>query len=52
MAVPQNFMRNSDIPGILVLHYRDLPQSDIHAGLGYSYTQPPQTILDLAFDRE
>src|SRR5208283_5524742 len=47
MTVPQNFRRNSDIPGIVVLHYRDLPKSDVQTGPGYKYTRPLRTILDL-----
>jgi hypothetical protein len=47
MTVPQNFRRNSEIPGILVLHYYDLPRSDIQVGLGFKYTRPLRTILDL-----
>ena len=47
MTVPPNFRRNSDIPGIVVLHYRDLLKSEIQAGPGYKYTRPLRTILDL-----
>ncbi|MFZ0394615.1 MAG: type IV toxin-antitoxin system AbiEi family antitoxin domain-containing protein [Terracidiphilus sp.] len=47
MTVPTNFRRNSDIPGIVVLHYRDLLKSEIQAGPGYKYTKPLRTILDL-----
>ncbi len=47
MTVPQNFRRNSEIPGILVLHYYDLPRSDILIGPGFKYTRPLRTILDL-----
>ena len=47
MTVPTNFRRNSDIPGIVVLHYRDLLKSEIQAGPGYKYTWPLRTILDL-----
>ena len=47
MTVPTNFRRNSDIPGIVVLHYRDLLKSEIQAGSGYKYTRPLRTILDL-----
>lgn len=46
----ENFRRSSDIPGIVVLHYSDLPKSDIQAGRGYSYTRPLRTILDLIAD--
>ncbi len=47
MTVPTNFRRSSDIPGIVVLHYRDLLKSEIQAGPGYKYTKPLRTILDL-----
>jgi hypothetical protein len=47
MTVPTHFRRNSDIPGIVVLHYDDLPASEIQAGPGYRYTRPLRTILDL-----
>jgi predicted transcriptional regulator of viral defense system len=47
MTVPAHFRRNSDIPGIVVLHYHDLSRSDIQTGLGYKYTRPLRTILDL-----
>lgn len=47
MTVPKHFRRNSDTPGIVVLHYADLPTSDVQAGPGYKYTRPLRTILDL-----
>jgi hypothetical protein len=47
MTVPRDFRRNSQIPGILVLHYADLPASDVQTGPGYKYTRPLRTILDL-----
>ncbi len=47
MTVPADFRRNSEIPGILVLHYADLPESDIQAGSGFKFTRPLRTILDL-----
>jgi hypothetical protein len=47
MTVPTHFRRNSGIPGIVVLHYDDLPASEIQAGPGYKYTRPLRTILDL-----
>jgi len=33
MTVPTNFRRNSDIPGIVVLHYRDLLKNEIQSDL-------------------
>ena len=47
MTVPTDFRRNSDIPGILVLHYADLPESDVQTAQGFKYTRPLRTILDL-----
>lgn len=47
MTVPRHFRRNSDIPGIIVLHSDDLPTSDIQAGPGYKFSRPLRTILDL-----
>jgi hypothetical protein len=47
MTVPTDFRRNSDIPGILVLHYADLPESDIQTAQGFKHTRPLRTILDL-----
>ena len=47
MTVPRNFRRNSEIPRVLVLHFADLPQSDIGAANGVRVTKPMRTILDL-----
>ena len=47
MTVPEDFRRNSAIPGIVLLHYRNLPKSDIQIGHGYQYTRPLRTILDV-----
>jgi coenzyme F420-reducing hydrogenase delta subunit len=47
MTVPRSFRRNSEIPSILVLHYEDLPASDVQTCPGYKYTRPLRTILDL-----
>jgi hypothetical protein len=47
MTVPTRFRRNSEIPSILMLHYGDLPESDIQTGPGYKYTRPLRTIIDL-----
>jgi hypothetical protein len=35
MTVPTDFRRNSDIPGILVLHYADVPEGDVQTAQGY-----------------
>jgi predicted transcriptional regulator len=47
MTVPAHFRRNSEIPGILVLHYTDLPASDVEMAQGFKFTRPLRTILDL-----
>lgn len=47
MTVPTNFRRRGRIPGILILHYGDLPESDVQTAQGYKYTLPLRTILDL-----
>ena len=47
MTVPRRFRRNSEIPGILVLHYADLSESDVQTAQGYNFTRPLRTILDL-----
>jgi predicted transcriptional regulator of viral defense system len=47
MTVPTNFRRNSEIPGILNLHYANLPEQDVQAAQGFRFTRPLRTILDL-----
>ena len=47
MTVPPGFRRNSEIPGILVLHYAELPETDIQAAHGFRLTRPLRTVLDL-----
>ena len=47
MTVPMDFRRNSEIPGVLVLHYADLPENDIQTAQGFRFTRPLRTILDL-----
>ncbi|TKS58802.1 MAG: hypothetical protein EWM72_02753 [Nitrospira sp.] len=47
MTVPTDFRRNSDIPGILVLRYSDLSESDVQTAQGFKFTRPLRTILDL-----
>ena len=47
MTVPTNFRRNSDIPGILVLHYADLPDRDVQTAQGFKFTRPLRTVLDV-----
>jgi len=47
MTVPTRFRRNSEIPSVLVLHFADLPESDIGTADGVRVTNPMRTILDL-----
>jgi predicted transcriptional regulator of viral defense system len=47
MTVPMHFRRNSRVPGIVVLHYADLPATDVQTGPGYNLTRPLRTVLDL-----
>ncbi len=47
MTVPTHFRRNSQIPGIVVLHYASLPADDVQTSQGFKFTRPLQTILDL-----
>lgn len=47
MTVPSDFRRSSDIPGILVLHYADVADSDVQTAQGFKFTRPLRTILDL-----
>jgi hypothetical protein len=47
MTVPTKFRRSSNIPGVLVLHYADLPETDVQASQGFRFTRPLRTILDI-----
>ena len=47
MTVPMRFRRNSEIPGILVLHYADLSPTDVETVQGFRFTRPLRTIVDL-----
>src|SRR5712692_5862646 len=47
MTVPNHFRRNSEIPGILVLHYAELPANDIQTAQGFKFTRPLRAIIDL-----
>ena len=47
MTVPRDFRRNSEIPGVLILHYADLLESDLQTAQGFRVTRPLRTILDL-----
>lgn len=48
MTVPLAFRRSTKIPGVLVLHYSEIPESEIEEGQGFRYTKPLRTILDIA----
>ena len=47
MTVPRHFRRNSEIPGILVLHYAGIPPGDVETAQGFKFTRPLRSILDL-----
>jgi predicted transcriptional regulator of viral defense system len=47
MTVPTHFRRNSEIPCGLILHYADLPKSDVEDVQGFKMTRPLRAILDL-----
>ncbi len=47
MTVPTHFRRNTEIPGVLILHYADLPSSDVKLTQGFKITTPLRAILDL-----
>lgn len=47
MTVPTQFRRNSKIPRVLVLHFANIPRSDIGTAHGVPVTNPMRTILDL-----
>jgi len=47
MTVPTKFRRRSPIPKILVLHWQDLPATDIIEMEGYRATRPLRAIIDL-----
>ncbi len=47
MTVPPQFRRNSEIPGILVLHHDIVPPQDIQTAQGFQFTRPLRTIVDV-----
>lgn len=47
MTVPTHFRRNSEMPGIVVPHYADLPAADVQVGPGYKYAKHLRPIPDL-----
>jgi predicted transcriptional regulator of viral defense system len=52
MTVPRSFRRNSEIPRVLVLHFADLPESDIGVAHGVRVTKPMRTIVELLAEEE
>jgi predicted transcriptional regulator of viral defense system len=50
MIVPPHFRRNSEIPGILVLHHGIVQPHDIQTAQGFQVTRPLRTILDVVED--
>ena len=47
MTVPPQFRRNSEIPGILILHHGIVPPQDIQTAQGFRFTRPLRTIVDV-----
>jgi predicted transcriptional regulator of viral defense system len=47
MTVPRRFRRNSEVPGVVVLHYADLPEAEVETAQGFKFTCPLRSILDL-----
>ena len=47
MTVPPQFRRNSEIPGILVLHHGIVLPQDIQTAQGFQFTRPLRTITDV-----
>jgi predicted transcriptional regulator of viral defense system len=52
LTVPRKFRRRSRIPGILVLHWQDLPKTDVMEMEGYQVTRPLRAIGDLLRSRD
>ena len=50
MTVPRGFRRNSPIPDILVLHYHDVPTSDIDQMHGVKITNTMRTLIDIIIE--
>ena len=47
MTVPKGFRRNSAIPGILVLHFDDIPPGEIRHMHAVAVTGPARSIVDV-----
>ena len=52
MTVPSTFRRNCEIPRALLLHYADIPETDIEIVHGVRVTNTMRTILDLLVQGE
>ena len=50
LTVPTSFRRRILPPGLPVLHFADLPETDVEHRQGYCLTRPLRAILDLALD--
>ena len=50
MTVPKGFRRNSPIPEVIVLHYSDVPTSDIEQMYGVKITNTMRTLMDLIME--
>jgi len=51
MTVPRGFRRRAPIPGVLSLHFGDIPDGDMETMQGFRVTKPLRTIRDLIADR-
>lgn len=51
MTVPPGFRRNSEIPGILILHRSVVHKDDAEMVQGFRVTRPLKAIADLLLDR-
>jgi predicted transcriptional regulator of viral defense system len=47
MTVPQTFRKSAKTPGVLRLHFGEIPPSDIETKQGFRVTKPFRTVLDL-----
>ena len=52
MTVPLKFRRSANIPSIVVLHFDDLPASEVEEREGYRLPCPIRTIVDVSNQRE
>lgn len=47
LSVPKRFRKGIEIPKSLVLHFADIPESDIRSQQGYRITTPLRTLIDV-----